>query len=84
MTRHHVVIRTEDRRGQVLIDGHDIAKGVTGLTFTAGIDGPPQLTLDLQLIDVTDIDSIDADVVLGNGVAAALKLLGWTPPEEAQ
>jgi hypothetical protein len=85
MARHHVVIRTEGTHGQVLIDGHDIAKAVTNLSFTAGIDQKcPTLRLDLQLIDITEIGSIEADVVLGNGVAEALQLLGWTPPEEQQ
>ena len=83
MTRHHVEIRTEGTRGQVLIDGHDIAKGVTGLTFTAGIDQQcPTLTLDLVLIDVTELGSTETDVLLGAGVAETLIKLGWTPPEE--
>jgi hypothetical protein len=33
MTRHHVEIKTEGTRGQVLIDGHDIAKAVTNLSL---------------------------------------------------
>lgn len=83
MTRHHVEIKTEGKRGQVLIDGHDIAKAVTNLSFTAGIDQQcPTLTLDLNLIDVTELGSVEADVLLGNGVADALQRLGWTPPEE--
>ncbi|MER6435438.1 hypothetical protein ABT275_03615 [Streptomyces sp. NPDC001185] len=85
MTRHHVEIRTEGTRGQVLIDGHDIAKAVTGLTFSAGVDQlMPRLYLDLQLIDVTELGSVEADVMLGNGVAEALQLLGWTPPKADQ
>lgn len=83
MTRHHVEIRTDGTRGQVLIDGHDIARAVTGLTFTAGIDQPcPTLCLDLQLIDVTEVGSPETEVLLGDGVAETLKALGWTPPEE--
>ena len=83
MTTHHVEIRTEGTRGQVLIDGHDIARGVVGLTFKAGIDqATPTLTPDLNLIDVTTISGIDTPVLLGTGVAAALELLGWTPPKE--
>ncbi|MFJ8027443.1 hypothetical protein [Streptomyces sp. NPDC096311] len=85
MARHHVEIRTEGTRGQVLIDGHDIAKAVTNLSFTAGIDQQcPTLRLDLQLIDVTELGSVEADVVLGNGVAEALQVLGWTPPKDAE
>ncbi|MGW0626440.1 hypothetical protein [Streptomyces sp. NPDC002758] len=85
MSKHRVEIRTEGTRGQVLIDGHDIARGVTGLTFTAGIDQLcPTLHLDLQLIDVTELGSIEAEVLLGAGVAETLTKLGWTPPEETQ
>lgn len=83
MTRHHVEIRTEGHRGQVLIDGHDIARAVTNLTFKAGIDqAAPTLTLDLQLIDVTELGSTETQVLLGNGMAEALELLGWTPPKD--
>ncbi|MFJ1653688.1 hypothetical protein ACIOC2_20320 [Streptomyces sp. NPDC088337] len=81
MTRHRVEVRTEGTRGQVLIDGQDIARSVTALTFTAGVDGMPRLTLDLQLIDVTELGSTETEVLLGEGVAETLKLLGWTPPE---
>ncbi|MER6531169.1 hypothetical protein [Streptomyces sp. NPDC001508] len=82
MTQHQVEIRTEGTRGQVLIDGRDIARSVTGLTFKAGIDGPPQLIIDLQLIDVTTVDSTETQVLLGDGVADTLKALGWTAPED--
>ncbi|MFJ2162376.1 hypothetical protein [Streptomyces sp. NPDC087856] len=82
MTKHHVEISVDGTQGQVLIDGHDIARGVTGLVFRAGIDGAPTLTLDLQLVDVTPLSSPDTEVLLGSGVAEALKVLGWTPPED--
>jgi hypothetical protein len=85
MTRHHIEIKTEGTRGQVLIDGHDIARAVTGLTFTAGIDQTClKLTPNLQLIDVTELGSVEGEVLLGAGVAETLTKLGWTPPEETQ
>jgi hypothetical protein len=85
MTRHHVEIRTEGTRGQVLIDGHDIAHAVTGLTFTAGVDqATPTLRLDLQLIDITELGSTETEVLLGHGVAETLQRLGWTPPKDSQ
>lgn len=85
MTTHHVEIRTDGMSGQVLIDGHDIAKSVTGLKFTTGIDqGVPMLSLDLMLIDVTTLCDAEAQVVLGYGVAEALKVLGWTPPKDSE
>lgn len=82
MTTHNVEIRVEGTRGKVLIDGHDIARGVVGLTFEAGIDGPPRLRLELNLINVTTIDSTQAEVLLGDGVADALTALGWAAPRD--
>lgn len=82
MTRHNVEIRTEGTRGQVLIDGHDIANAVMGLSFSVDVDHFPTLSLDLRLVDVTEIGSAETQVLLGSGVAEALKVLGWTPPED--
>ena len=83
MSKHHVEIRTEGTRGQVLIDGHDIAKGCVGLTFTVDVDQPhPTLRLDLRIIDVTELGSTETQVLLADGVAEALRVLGWTPPED--
>ncbi len=85
MSRHQVEIRSKGIGHSVLIDGTDIARNLTGLTLHMGIAGEvPQLVLDVQLIDVTEIGSIEADVLLGQGVAETLKKLGWTPPEEAE
>ncbi|MFH9977933.1 hypothetical protein ACH4ND_01470 [Streptomyces sp. NPDC017179] len=80
MTRHRVEVRTDGRHGQVLIDGHDIARSVVGLTFTAGVREVPTLRLDLRLIDVTQLGSTEMEVLLGEGVAETLELLGWTAP----
>lgn len=84
MTRHHVEISTDGVRGKVLIDGHDIAKAVTSLSFDASVDHFPTLRLDLRLIDITELASTETQVLLGDGVAEALKALGWTPPEADQ
>ncbi|MGW8703502.1 hypothetical protein ACWGOK_42475 [Streptomyces eurythermus] len=85
MTRHNVEISVEGSRGQVLIDGHDIARCVTNLTFTAGIgQDVPTLTLDLNLIDVTRLGSPETEVLLGQGAEEALVRLGWTPPQADQ
>ncbi|MFB7288990.1 hypothetical protein [Actinacidiphila glaucinigra] len=81
--RRHVQIRTQGTHSQVLIDGHDIARAVTGLTFKASVDqSVATLQLDLQLVDVTEIGSVDTEVVLGEAVADTLIALGWTPPKE--
>ncbi|NUS29803.1 MAG: hypothetical protein HOV92_37070 [Streptomyces sp.] len=79
-----MAIRTDGVHGQVLIDGHDIAKAVTGLSFEVSVDAFPTLRLDLRLIDVTELASAETQVLLGAGVEDALKRLGWTPPEADQ
>lgn len=84
MSKHQVEIRSKGIGHSVLIDGTDIARSLTGLTLRMGVGAVPQMVLDVQLIDVTELGSVEADVLLGNGVAETLKKLGWTPPEEAQ
>lgn len=84
MSRHQVEIRSKGPGHSVLIDGTDIARSLTGLTLRMGVGAVPQLVLDVQLIDVTELGSVEADVLLGEGVAETLKKLGWTPPEEAE
>jgi hypothetical protein len=84
VSRHQVEIRRNGPGHSVLIDGTDIAKSLTGLTLRMGAGAVPQLVLDVQLIDVTELGSVEAEVLLGNGVAETLKKLGWTPPEEAE
>ncbi|MET9479867.1 hypothetical protein [Streptomyces sp. NPDC006638] len=81
MSQHHVQIRTDGNHGQVFIDGHDISTATTGLSFSADIGELPTLRLDLRLIDITELSSTETQVLLGHGVAEALKVLGWTPPE---
>ncbi|MFF2522248.1 hypothetical protein [Streptomyces liangshanensis] len=56
MSQHHVQIRTDGVIGQVLIDGHDVGE-------------LPTLRLDLRLIDVTELSSMQAQVLLDHGVA---------------
>jgi hypothetical protein len=84
VSRHKVEIRSDGPLAhRVLIDGTDIARSLTGLTLHIGTAGEiPKLTLDVQLIDVTELGSVEAEVLLGQGVAETLKKLGWTPPEE--
>ncbi|MFJ6293207.1 hypothetical protein ACIQJX_07585 [Streptomyces griseoviridis] len=81
MSSHHVEIRVDHNVGQILIDGHDIAKGVRSLTFEAGVaQAVPTLTLNLRLVDVTELGSAEARVILDEDTTEALRRLGWTPP----
>lgn len=83
MSRHQFEIKSDGRPGcyQILIDGTDIAQGVTELDLSMRLNEVPTVTLDLKLIDVTELGSIEAEVMLGAGVHDALVALGWTPPE---
>lgn len=81
MGRHHVEVHQDSpSRYRVLIDGTDIAKGLTGLTLRLGADQVPRLELDLQLADMTGLGPIEAEVHLRKASHEALVALGWTPP----
>ena len=67
----------------VVVDGVDLARGLTGLELTMGVGQIPQLTLDVQLIDTTEIQDIEARVYLSPASHDALVALGWTPPADA-
>ncbi|SFT31827.1 hypothetical protein [Streptomyces sp. ok210] len=83
MSRHQVEIGSDGLKHSLTIDGHDISRGATGLTLTMGCAGTlPQLEVDLQLIDVSTVGSIEAEVILGAGVQDVLVALGWTPPAD--
>lgn len=83
MSRHQVEIGSSGLTHSLKIDGHDISCGATGLTLDMGVAGTlPRLQVDLQLIDVSTVSSIEAEVVLGAGAHEALVALGWTPPAD--
>ncbi|MER5653446.1 hypothetical protein ABT076_10565 [Streptomyces sp. NPDC002131] len=82
MTRHHIEIKTEGLVGQLLIDGHDIARAVAGLTYSVRAGELPRLQVDLRQAPSSEIAGTEADVLLDSHAIEALKLLGWTPPEE--
>jgi hypothetical protein len=69
-------------RYHVLIDGVDIAHGIAGLSLRMSVGDVPRVALDLDLIDVTELGSIEAEVMLTPAAHKALVALGWTPPEE--
>ncbi|MFE2140196.1 hypothetical protein ACFXA3_00250 [Streptomyces sp. NPDC059456] len=83
MSRHQVEIHQDSPdRYRVLVDGVDIAQGLAGLSLRMSVGMIPRLDLDLQLIDVTQLGSIEAEVMLTRATHEALVALGWTPPEE--
>lgn len=83
-TRHSFAVTTTGpTSAQVLIDGHDIAHGVTGLTLTMGVAQVPTVTLDLAILDATEIQDVQARVLIPDATRDLLTRLGWTPPTGA-
>ncbi|MEE4546475.1 hypothetical protein V2S66_31485 [Streptomyces sp. V4-01] len=66
----------------VTLDGHDISGALTGLTFAIEVNKPTTATLDLRLYDVTEIQDVEARVLVPDGTRDALIALGWAPPAE--
>ncbi|MFD6421047.1 hypothetical protein [Streptomyces sp. NPDC060198] len=84
MSTHQVEIGSKGFTHSLKIDGHDLSRGARGCTLTLGLAGTmPQLEVDLQLIDVSTVGSIEAEVTLGAGAREVLVALGWTPPAGA-
>ena len=82
MRTHRVQISGTSFRPRVMVDGTNTASALAGLTLTMRHDHLPALELDLNLVDVTELADLDAQVILGPGVAEALVALGWTPPAD--
>lgn len=64
--------------GTVEVDGHDVTRGVQGLTLTAKAGHRPTLTLDM-LVNEVELDG-ETTVTVPEQTAQALTALGWTAP----
>lgn len=83
MSTHKVSITGDGKPGyQVVVDGVDLSKGLVGISLQMEVDRVPELTLDIQLVDVTELKDIEAKVILGAGAHDALVALGWRPPSD--
>jgi hypothetical protein len=67
---------------RVVVDGVDLSPGLTGINLTMGVDEIPRLTLDVQLIAVTEVTDIESKVTIRPAAHDALVALGWTPPSD--
>lgn len=67
--------------GSVVVDGVDISRGVQGLSLRSRIDHLTELTLDLAVFDVAELDVEGATILVPDGTRDALVALGWTPPD---
>ena len=80
MSKVHIEVSPNGRGGKVIIDGHDIAKSVQGLTVRSEVGHPTRLELDLWAHDVTTFDAKQVQVLIDPTVAGYLERAGWTPP----
>lgn len=80
MSRHQVEITVEDGGHRVTLDGADITNSISRADLALRPGRPAQLTIEVDLIDVTTFSDADTQVVLGDG-HEALVALGWTPPK---
>lgn len=74
-----VQIKTEGKRGTVIIDGHDISTGVTYVGIAAPAGQMPTVTLHVAMPTV--FYEGKAEIEIPHAVEAALVRLGWTPPD---
>lgn len=76
------VTSTGPTSASVLIDGHDIANGCAGLTLTMGVGQVPTVNLDLLILATTEIQDVQARILIPDATRDLLIGLGWTPPVE--
>lgn len=67
---------------EILINGTEFAKSITGLTLKAGVGLVPQLDLSLLLYEI-EVDG-DVRITVPSDSRDKLLALGWTPPPEVQ
>lgn len=80
MSHVHIEVSPNGRDGKVVIDGHDIAKSVTGFNISAEVGHRTRLELDLNVRDVTTFESEHVRVLVDPTAAGYLERAGWTPP----
>lgn len=80
----HAVTITHTGPGdtKVILDGTDIATSLTGLSLTMGPGQVPTVTLDLRIFGVTEIQDIEARILVPDATRDTLIALGWTPPAD--
>jgi hypothetical protein len=83
MAAAHITITPGFGTGsRVEIDGHDITNAVRGLTIHGEAGSLADITLDLLILDVTEMQDEHARIFIPEETRAALLALGWTPPPD--
>ena len=68
------------RGGTVIVGDADITKSVRGFHFDVAAGELPRVTLDLAVVEVTELDADRAEVIMPVDTRALLIAAGWTPP----
>lgn len=80
---HNLAIKaTGIGTAEVLLNGHDIASALTDLTLTMGVGNVPTAKLRLLLIDTTEFQDAETQILIPDATRDLLVTLGWTPPGE--
>lgn len=74
------VVHEGMRGGRVELDGQDISNAVRGLYVDMRAGHVPQVTLDLVVIDVTELGAERAQVLIDPSTRELLRAAGWMPP----
>lgn len=82
--RHRVSIDSDgtNRGTTIHVDDKDITRGVQRYSFTGEIGEINTLDLEMAVLDVSRIQSEEAEVLIPETTREALIHLGWTPPED--
>lgn len=77
-----ITAKAPGEHSTVTLDGHDIARALTGLTLTLGVGQVPTATLDLLLLDITEVQDAETRILVPDATRDVLTALGWTAPAE--
>lgn len=80
---HTLAIHSKGTHATVHLDGTDIAHALTGIALTLGVNKAATATLDLVIVDVTEVQDTEARIVIPDATRDLLVQLGWTAPPEA-
>lgn len=77
-----IQISTVEGAPRLAIEGTDVTSDVREAELRLRPGLPPRLVIEVDLVDVSTLGALDAEVVLGSG-HDALVALGWTPPKDS-
>lgn len=78
--RAEITVDGTGRDGRIVLDGHDVSRGVRGFALRAEIGRVTELELELSAVDGATFDG-EVRLVIPEGTREALIALGWAPPE---